>query len=106
MSNLPNLVVALVACAAFSEPAAALLLAGDADSGASVHAEKCMSCHISNFGGDGAGVYTRNNRIVNTIEGLMGQVDRCNAMTQADLSPDQVDDLVAYLNEQFYKFGE
>ena len=86
--------------------ALALLLAGDADEGAPVHEENCVSCHKANFGGDGSAVYSRDPRIVNSIEGLMGQVARCNEMTNAGLSSDQIDDLVAYLNETFYKFGE
>lgn len=63
-----------------------------------------MSCHVDQFGGDGSSVMTRDPRIVNSIEGLMGQVARCNAMTSAGLDSDQEDDLVAYLNETWYHF--
>jgi mono/diheme cytochrome c family protein len=86
--------------------ASALLLAGEAEEGAPVHEEYCVSCHKANFGGDGSAVYSRDPRMVNSIEGLMGQVGRCNQMTNAGLSSDQIDDLVAYLNETYYKFGE
>lgn len=97
-----TLAAGLTAC----PPAFAVLLMGDAEEGAPIHEEKCVSCHVSNFGGDGSAVYTRENRVVNSIEGLMGQVDRCNSMTQANLSGEDVDDLVAYLNDRYYRFGE
>ena len=51
-------------------------------------------------------MYHRSPRIVNSIEGLQGQVERCNSMTQAGLSTDQVDDLVAFLNEAHYQFED
>jgi len=98
-------IAAMLALAA-APPAVALLLLGDAERGAAIHEERCVACHVSNFGGDGSGVYRREGRIVNSIEGLMGQVERCNQMTNANLDSDQVDDLVAYLNEHHYRFGE
>jgi mono/diheme cytochrome c family protein len=87
-------------------PALAVLLAGSPEEGAPIHAERCVGCHTANFGGDGSSVYTRDPRRVNTIEGLMGQVERCNQMTGANLDSDQIDDLVAYLNATYYHFGE
>ena len=87
-------------------PAAAsyALLLGDAGNGEWVHADKCAGCHVSQFGGDGTSVYTRENRKVNTIEGLMGQVEACNQATSAGLTPEQVDDVVAYLATEHYRF--
>lgn len=99
-------VIAFAALMLYAQSAAALLLAGDADRGVAVHERQCVACHVSRFGGDGSGVYTRENRMVSTIEGLMGQVERCNAMTRAGLADDEIDDLVAYLNETYYRFGE
>ncbi|RTZ60691.1 MAG: cytochrome c [Gammaproteobacteria bacterium] len=84
----------------------ASMLLGNPEHGKQLHDEKCVGCHISKFGGDGSGVYTRENRRVNSIEGLTGQVHACNDMTHAELSEDDINDLIIYLNEAVYKFED
>jgi cytochrome c len=65
-------------------PAAAWALQpGDAARGKSVHEAKCAACHVSKVGGNGSGIYTRADRKVKTVEGLMKQVETCNSMTKA-----------------------
>ena len=57
----------------------------------------CMSCH-------GNEVYTRSNRMVNSLDGLRHQIARCHQATGKNWSADQVDSVVRYLNDRFYKF--
>lgn len=80
------------------------LLAGEAADGKPVHDNFCMGCHVSVAGGDGGGIYLRENRNVKSIEGLMGAVAFCNQQTKTGLNDHELDDIVAYLNETYYKF--
>ena len=80
------------------------MLLGDTGNGKKLLTEKCSSCHIQKMGGDGSGIFTRKNHIVKSVEGLIGRVNGCNQNTQANLSKDQVNDIVKYLNETYYKF--
>ena len=76
---------------------AAALLPGDAANGKRLHAGGCLACHDSR-------VYTRPDRKLKTVEGLMGQVRMCNQQLNTNLSREQLNDIVKYLNESFYKF--
>lgn len=71
--------------------------AGNAANGAKLHAAYCTRCHDSS-------VYTRKSRGVNSLDQLIGQVESCNHLLQKPLSPAQLKDLVAYLNETYYRF--
>lgn len=73
------------------------LLPGDPARGKTLHAAQCIACHD-------AAVYTRKNRRVNSIGGLMQQVEICNRQLKTELSRKQLNDLVAYLNETYYRF--
>jgi mono/diheme cytochrome c family protein len=75
----------------------AAMLPGDAARGKTLHDQQCVACHTSS-------VYTRANRNVKTVEGLIGQVNTCKGQLSLKLSRDQVNDLVKYLDEAFYKF--
>jgi mono/diheme cytochrome c family protein len=81
-------------------PAAAAdtaLLPGNAASGKKLHAANCVGCHDDK-------VYTRSPRRVNSVGGLIGQVEFCNQQLKKGLSKDQLNDLIAYLNQTYYKF--
>ena len=75
----------------------AALLPGDAAKGKAVHDKQCSACHDT-------GVYTRADRRVKSVEGLIGQVNNCVRQTGVKLDRDQINDLVKYLDESFYKF--
>jgi len=79
------------------------ILLGDSASGKTIHDSKCDACHTAQFQ-PGSKIYTRPDRRVKTVEGLMKQVAFCNAQTGANLSDNQVNDVIKYLNETFYKF--
>ena len=98
------------ACSALliSQQAIALAtLLSDANNGGKVLDERCTACHVNMFGGDGSAIYTREDRSVNTVEGLMARVEVCNVNTQnSELNANQLDDITAYLNETFYRFED
>ena len=83
---------------------AAEMLLGDAANGKKLHSAKCAACHQQLYGGDGSKIYTRSDRNIQTIEGLIGQVNGCNQRVNANLSSDHINDVVKYLNETYYKF--
>jgi len=90
--------------------AAALLLAtttagaADVAHGKKLHDAHCTSCHISMTGGDGSLIYTRKNRRVSSLSALQAQVRRCDASLEFKMFDEDIEDVVAYLNQTFYKF--
>jgi len=87
---------AFMACAT-AGVAQAALLPGDAARGKQLHNSRCLACH------DGR-VYTRPDRKVKSIEGLIGQVRRCDRQLGTQLERGQRNDLVKYLNDTYYRF--
>lgn len=80
--------------------------AADADRGEQLHNSQCIACHASRFGDNGAEIYTRTNRRVQSFEGLQSQVNRCKNNLQIVWFDEDVADVVAYLNRQYYKFEQ
>lgn len=80
------------------------VLAGNVQSGRDLHNENCISCHKDMVGGDGSGIYTREDRKMDSYEALQNQVMRCKTALDAPWPKHQVDDVVTYLNTTFYKF--
>ena len=70
---------------------------GDVAKGKQLHDAGCISCH-------GSDVYTRKNRRIKSIEGLIGQVNNCNKNLSRSYDNAQLNDLTKYLNETYYKF--
>ena len=77
--------------------AAYAALPGDAAEGKRLHQAHCTGCH-------GTAVYTRQDRMVKSLDGLKSQVEDCGHMAGQTFSPAQTQDLVKYLNDQFYRF--
>lgn len=75
------------------------VLAADAAKGKALHEAKCQGCHDTRQ-------YTRKNRIVHTFDDLHARVQFCDAASNAGFSLDDIDDVVAYLNKEFYKFKQ
>lgn len=73
------------------------LLLGDAKKGEAIHKAHCTACHTST-------VYTRPNHTVKSIGGLVGRVNGCAGQLNLNLSKDQINDVVKYLNDNYYKF--
>lgn len=70
---------------------------GNAERGARLHATHCVACHDDR-------VYTRADRRVQSLDGLVRQVHACNRNLDTGLSSGAVDDLIAYLNQRYYRF--
>jgi cytochrome c2 len=58
---------------------------------------KCMACH-------GTDVYTRPEHRIKSLEALENQIPRCAKAAGADWNQQQMADVVAYLNQAYYKF--
>ena len=71
--------------------------------GKDLHDANCLSCHSSLMGGNPNLIYTRSDRRVNTIDGLRNQVTRCKTTVGVPWPEDQIQDVVEYLNLNFYK---
>ena len=78
--------------------------AADIKRGKQLHNENCVKCHVSMVGGDGTGIYTREDRRIDSLEALNNQVRRCKTSLGVPWPDDQIADVVAYLNKNFYKF--
>ena len=63
----------------------------------------CNQCHNQIMKGDGNQIFTRINRKRNSPEGLIEQIGMCSGNVNAHFTPQQTQDLAAYLNT-FYKF--
>ena len=73
------------------------LLAIEVNHGKSLQQKNCMRCHDD-------GMYTREERRVNTLDALRHQVQRCETNLDLQWFPEDVDAVIEYLNTSFYKF--
>lgn len=74
--------------AAFAEPSKQAQALYDAN---------CISCH-------GSEIYTRDPRMVASLDGLERQVQRCESALGLRWFDEDIKDVAAYLNHHFYKF--
>lgn len=72
-------------------------LAANIENGDELHMENCSRCHDSS-------VYTRPNKRVKTLPKLGTQVRFCRDNLGITWFDDEVDDVVHYLNKNFYHF--
>jgi len=95
---------ALLAC--FCLVCGVALAAGDVDKGRKLVAEKhCDDCHASKTLGDAKAVYLRKDRKVTTFAKLKAQVALCNSELNLQMFPDEEDDVVAFLDREYYHFS-
>lgn len=85
----------LAACAAMFLAGTAAA-AGDAIRGAKLH-EDCLGCH-------GTELYVPPRAKVKKVSGLMKEVEKWNDRMNPKFTKQEMEDLVAYLNANFYKF--
>jgi hypothetical protein len=93
--TLTSLALVILACSLTQ--ALAATHSPDSAHGKSLHDAKCMGCHDTRQ-------YTRPNRIIHTFEDLHARVEFCDSAAKANFSLDDLDDVVEYLNVNFYKF--
>ncbi len=86
----------LILIASISAAFSTTIQAADVNAGKKLVDNNCTRCH-------GSEVYTRKDRMVNTLPGLHKQVRRCEQMLGLTWFDEDVDNAAAHLNEQFYK---
>jgi hypothetical protein len=72
-------------------------LPGDGAVGKRLHDANCMGCHDT-------AVYARKDRIVRSLDGLKRQLEDCSHMAKKEFSPAEVQNIMKYLNDAFYRF--
>jgi hypothetical protein len=70
---------------------------GNTVEGKRLHDAKCIGCHDS-------GVYTRKDRTVRSLEALKQQIENCSHMAKEKFSANETQNILRYLNDQFYQF--
>lgn len=76
---------------------------GDAKAGEKLFAQlRCNSCHINMFGGDGSAIFTRPNSKVHNPAQLIAQIGRCGGNVDKDFSPQEEQNIAAYLNRYYH----
>ncbi|MEO5376225.1 MAG: hypothetical protein H7832_00340 [Magnetococcus sp. DMHC-6] len=78
---------------------------GDVQRGQKLHDASCLTdCHAQRANGNANNLYTRPNH-KDSLEKLKSQVEFCNQQVlSSDWFPEDVADVVAYLNQTFYHF--
>jgi mono/diheme cytochrome c family protein len=72
-------------------------LLGDSANGKRLYDANCMGCHDTS-------VLTRKNRVVQSLDALEEQLASCTHMAKKEFSENETQDLLKYLNDQFYHF--
>lgn len=94
MSNINKIVlVNFITLLLFNLPVQAV----DIETGKTLHNENCLRCHNETQ-------YTRENRIVNSLDELRTRISQCELSTELAWFDEEIDDVTAYLNSAFYHF--
>ena len=72
-------------------------LPGDSAEGKRLHDANCMGCHDT-------GIYTRKDRLVQSLDALKKRLGICSHMATKEFSAIETQNIIKYLNDQFYKF--
>ena len=75
----------------------AAALPGDSADGKRLHDANCMGCHDT-------GIYTREDRLIQSLDALKEQLADCSHMAKKEFSVIETQNIVKYLNDQFYQF--
>jgi mono/diheme cytochrome c family protein len=75
----------------------AAALPGDSAEGKRLHDANCIGCHDT-------GIYTRKDRLVQSLDALKKRLGDCSHMANKEVSAIETQNLLKYLNEQFYRF--
>jgi cytochrome c5 len=78
-------------------PSAHAALPGDSANGKRLHDANCTGCHDSS-------VYSRKDRAIRSLDALKHQVQGCGHMAKKEFSTTELQDIVKYLDEKFYRF--
>ena len=72
-------------------------LPGDSADGSFLHDANCLGC-------DDTGIYTRKDRRIRSLDALKGQLANCSHMANQQFSAIEMQNIIKYLNDQFYQF--
>jgi mono/diheme cytochrome c family protein len=72
-------------------------LPGDSANGQRLLDANCMTCHQTDM-------FTRKDRQVQSLDALKEQLVACSHAAKKDFSTSEMQDLLKYLNDQFYHF--
>ena len=72
-------------------------LPGDSANGKRLYDANCMGCHDTS-------VLTRKDRVVQSLDALKEQLAGCTHTANKEFSESEAQDLLKYLNDQFYHF--
>ncbi len=76
-----------------------VLAEGNSTEGKKIYLKsECLRCHQSDK------LFTRKDRKVKTLSQLNSQVRKCDTQLNSHLFDDEIEDVVAYLNQAYYKF--
>ncbi len=78
-------------------PSAYAALPGDSVDGKRLHDANCKGCHDT-------GIYTRTDRLVRSLDALKQQLSGCSHMAKKEFSAIETQNIVKYLNDEFYQF--
>lgn len=95
MKRLPAATLCAVLCAMAAPPAFA---AGDPVRGEKLH-QDCLGCH-------GTELYVPPRAKVKTLSALKKETERWNDRMNPKFTKQEIDDIVAWLNRDFYKFPQ
>jgi hypothetical protein len=70
-----------------------------------VAASKCEICHDNKVMGAPGAIYLRKDRKVTDLARLKSQVSMCTTQLNLALFPDDEEDIVAWLDQAWYKFS-
>ena len=86
-----SLLILLMPSSAYAE------LPGDSADGKRLHDANCMGCHDT-------GIYTRKDRLVGSLDALQKRLGDCSHMAKKEFSAIETQNIIKYLNDQFYRF--
>jgi len=92
-----QILLRLVLLAVTIAAANAASLPGDSANGMRLFNANCTGCHDTS-------VLTRPDRAVQSLDALQKQIAGCAHMANAQFSETEMQDLLKYLNDQFYHF--
>lgn len=95
-----NKLMTLGLCTLLSLLSATAIAKGDADNGKILFDKAdCQKCHSND-------IFTKEDRKVTSLTELKDKVNVCDSQLSVNWFDDEVDDVVSYLNRDFYKFDE
>ena len=97
-----KLIIALILLCIATTASANPFPKGDARAGQQLFEKhQCNRCHIKIMGGDGSAIFTRPDHKIRSAPQLLGQIDICSANVGVTFTPQEKQNLAAYLN-RFY----